>query len=361
MKVAILGANGQVGAEVCMILRNHENISLVPVCRNRLGSAYLRYQGIACRHGYPTDNIQAKMLLGDCPVVANFALSGGMSHKVSEVNKRLIRNSIECSPHGSTILYFSTVAVYGDPTLGKWLRWKNSYTKEKLRCERLAIKYGKEFNKKVYVLRLGHVCGQLQNITNLIQEDIINKNGTVTLPDRKSNVVHVSTVADAILKASSDCLGRPGIYDLLNIPQWTWKEIYEFEANNVGHQAYINHSNNEKTSTVFIKAIDLITHIVKAISSNPVSKECIRSQMVYLPDKINYFLQAIYYKNRAMYEISALNQQTINNNALNWMEMGECQLTALAKTREIIRKKKYSIQNSDLTARWPNDIEMYIK
>ena len=98
MKVAILGANGQVGAEVCLILKNQPGIEVVPVCRNRLGSAYLRYEGVACRHGYPTDGVQSKSLFGDCPVIANFARGSGSLREMADINDRLIRNSMEYSP-----------------------------------------------------------------------------------------------------------------------------------------------------------------------------------------------------------------------------------------------------------------------
>jgi nucleoside-diphosphate-sugar epimerase len=135
-RVAILGANGQVGAEVCLILRNHPEIKLVPICRNRFGSAFLRYQGIACRHGLPAEAEQAAALRGDCDVVVNFALGVGTLRQARDTNERLIKNSIAFSPPMAKIIYFSTTAVYGGVHQGARIRWRSAYAREKLRCER---------------------------------------------------------------------------------------------------------------------------------------------------------------------------------------------------------------------------------
>src|SRR5450631_4191536 len=107
-RVAIIGANGQVGAEVCLILSKHRDIELVPICRNRLGSAFLRSRGIACRHGLPADHKQASLLLGDCDVIVNLALASGSLREASDANRNLINNSIEFSARSAKILYFST-------------------------------------------------------------------------------------------------------------------------------------------------------------------------------------------------------------------------------------------------------------
>ena len=74
-RVAILGANGQVGIEVSLRLRAVEGIEVVPIARNVSGSAFLRSNGMECRHGRISDFAVARSLIGDCDVVVNLALS----------------------------------------------------------------------------------------------------------------------------------------------------------------------------------------------------------------------------------------------------------------------------------------------
>src|SRR5262249_741297 len=94
MRIAVLGANGQVGAELCLLLSRQENVEVVPVCRTPMGSAFLRFHGLACRHGQPANPLEAHRLLGDCDVIANLALTS-LAHNYREamaLHDNLIRN-----------------------------------------------------------------------------------------------------------------------------------------------------------------------------------------------------------------------------------------------------------------------------
>ena len=62
-RIAIVGANGQVGTEVCLRLREVQGIEAVPVVRNPSGSAFLRLNGMTCRHGRIADTKEARELI----------------------------------------------------------------------------------------------------------------------------------------------------------------------------------------------------------------------------------------------------------------------------------------------------------
>lgn len=359
MKVAILGANGQVGGELCLILRNLSQLTLVPVCRNRLGSAFLRYNNIACRHGRVTDRTQAALLLGDCPIVANLALGSGTQREATEANRLLIRNSIECSPPGATILYFSTVAVYGTPHLSSWPRWRNAYARQKLRGERLAIRLGQQCGKKVYVLRLGHVCGDLQSITGLIRREIADGPVTIPAPNRKSNVVYVATIADAILKAASGELGDPGVYDLLNSPQWTWEEVYEHEAVQSGRHLELVRGGAEMPASGPSAGKRLLLAMGGMLLRSPTQKEYFLQILARLSIRLNKRIQAMHYQKRAAQEIAALYRYDVGNDALNWREVGWRFLPTLVETKLLLRRKEFQIgDESARLLRWPDDLQM---
>ena len=100
-RIAVLGANGQVGAEVCLLLRNQPDVELIPVCRNPRSSSYLRYHGMACRHGLPADADQARELFAGADVILDFALAQGLPRDTRRIHEAMIRNSFRCAPAGS--------------------------------------------------------------------------------------------------------------------------------------------------------------------------------------------------------------------------------------------------------------------
>ena len=113
MKIAILGANGQVGAELCLILARQPGVEIVPICRSRMGSAFLRFKGLRCRHGQPSEPHSARQLYGDCDVILNLALvpEGNDARAARRLHRLLISNVAECTKPGAIHIYFSTMSV----------------------------------------------------------------------------------------------------------------------------------------------------------------------------------------------------------------------------------------------------------
>jgi len=48
MKLAVVGANGKVGTELCFLLK--DEIEVVPIVRNRLGAIFLNHNGFNCKN-----------------------------------------------------------------------------------------------------------------------------------------------------------------------------------------------------------------------------------------------------------------------------------------------------------------------
>src|SRR5580658_494212 len=232
-KIAILGANGQVGAEVCLLLRQMASLDIIPVCRSRSGSAFLRWQGIACRHGRPADPQEASRLLGDCEVIANFALSSGNPAQIRITEDLLVQNAFKYSPPGATIIHFSTQSVYGDPRPGSFVRWRNPYGRAKLLTERTVHKAQRQWRKPAFILRLGHVCGELQGISQDIRTELLERRAVLPEIDVPSNTVLTVVIAEAIRQIANEKI-EPGTYDLMNCPHWTWRQAYAFEAQQCG-------------------------------------------------------------------------------------------------------------------------------
>ena len=75
--IAVIGANGQVGSEVCLFLSEMDGIEVVPICRSELGAAPLRSWGLESRFGALTGSEEARRLLAGCHLVADFTLPRG--------------------------------------------------------------------------------------------------------------------------------------------------------------------------------------------------------------------------------------------------------------------------------------------
>ena len=81
-RIGIIGANGQVGSEVCLFLTLRNDVEVVPICRTEIASSFLRRCGLACRHGRASDRADAERLLADLDLIADFSLPTGSASEV---------------------------------------------------------------------------------------------------------------------------------------------------------------------------------------------------------------------------------------------------------------------------------------
>lgn len=347
-RIAILGAGGQVGAEVTLLLKD----GIVPICRNKSSSAFLRYNGVACRHGSVTDASQAARLIGDCDVIANFALGSGSPREAREANQRMIENSIWYSPAGAKIIYFSTLAIdRGSSRVRQFLR-NDAYAQEKLFCERLVRRLGQRAGKDVFVLRLGHVCGQLQAMTGEIRKAI--GEGPVPMVAEGiclSNTVYTATIADAIAHIAAG-LEQPGTYDLLNKPQWTWSEVYQYESRKVGFPLRLQSANHIDRHG-FRATVAGMIRIEQFMSP---LREGARTLLAYLPKRMGLRLQALHYQRMAGAQIYALAAKSPLPDAMEWPAIKARYLTSLSKTRELLDSDAVLIDRTVSATAFPADI-----
>jgi dTDP-4-dehydrorhamnose reductase len=333
-KLAILGANGQVGAELCLMLAGHEDLALIPVCRNRSGSAFLRWKGIACRHGRVADPEDARRLLADCDVVVNCSLATGTPADIRRIEDSIVQNAFAYSKPGATVIHFSTQSVYGDPRADRRIRWRNPYGRAKLFTERSVLAAGRRYNKAAYILRLGHVCGALQDISNTIRAQVKADSVLLPLPDRSSNTVYTAAIEGAILQIIRG-ESTPGTYDLMNTPRWTWKEVYEYEGVQCGVRFSPTH-----VATAGDSGANAVPRLVVKLAGSLTSIQWVRDALsklfAHIPDAANARAQAWWYKRRAKTEISALNGTQILADHLTWIENGKRFFPASTPTRDLL-------------------------
>jgi nucleoside-diphosphate-sugar epimerase len=335
LKLGVVGANGQVGAELCLLLATRPDIELIAICRNRSGSAFLRWQGISCRHGRVADPTDAPRLLGDCDVVVNSALASGAPAQIRRSEDRIIQSIFAYSKNSATIVHFSTQTVYGDPRPNRWIRWRNPYGRAKLASERRVRLEGRRTKKPTFILRLGHVCGELQKISILIREDIRARNVILPVENRSSNTVYTAAIIGAIEQIIRGA-AVPGTYDLMNTPRWTWREVYEYEAGicKLPLGAEILESPRASWNAgVTEPALRLAGSLVAA----PQVRDIFAKLFAYLPDSANARLMARWYTKRAQTEIASLSGAREPAEHLSWVENGVRFFPAEIATLDLMR------------------------
>jgi nucleoside-diphosphate-sugar epimerase len=275
-------------------------------------------------------------------------------------NNRIIENSIKYSAKGAKIIYFSTMSVYGEPRPERFFNRPGAYGKEKLHGERYAIRMGRKYGKQVFVLRLGHVCGDLQNITYKIREII--KAGSVYMPSDGqilSNTIYTATIAEAICNIASG-LEQPGVYDLMCVPQWAWRDVYGYEANRIGQILQVENIGEPKRKRLIAFFKRLPKQLISAMITNAFIKEAGNKILSRMPENLNMCIKASYSKARAKGEIAGLSSRQMSHSALSWDPVGSKYLASLSKTKDLLEKKNlFKIPERIASKAFPPDIPYY--
>jgi len=357
-RVAVLGANGQVGAELCLLLAGVPGIDLVPISRNRSGSAFLRWHGIRCRHGRPAVAAEAQSLLVDCDVVINSALASGTPAQMRQVEDAIVHNAFAFSRATALIIHFSTQSVNGDPTAGRLIRWRSLYGRAKLATEARVRAQARRFRKTAFIFRLGHVCGALQQISNDIRQEI--SEDRVVLPERDmpSNTVYTATIVEAVLAVIRGQVS-PGRYDLMNVPQWTWRAVYEYEARVIGHELRPRIATAPSAPAPLpVRAIRGMARFAADAAAGPFARQLVATALARLPPRLSERGQAWWYRKRARSEIALLPSCREPADHLFWEANGSHFIDALTSTAELLERSPRIDLTRPRTAMWSEDLRL---
>ncbi|MEK6902400.1 MAG: NAD(P)-dependent oxidoreductase [archaeon] len=230
MRIAIVGANGHVGLELCFLFERADH-EVIPIVRNELGAAFLRRHGFAPRVADVNDSEDVTRALKGADIIvlaANATDVGGSSRKSLNINQKMIENAIRFGE--GTVVYFSSIRAFSrkvDPTCGRIIT--PAYDAEKRKLEKVFLRTLSKYHKNGVVFRLGHVFGPFQPRTKGIRTFCSTHNPIEVQGngDTPSNVIHTVTIVEAILRAPT--LSK-GVYSLVNQPNWTWNEVFTHYA-----------------------------------------------------------------------------------------------------------------------------------
>ena len=337
MKLAVIGANGQVGTELCFLLR--ENVDLIPIVRNKLGKIFLEHNGFKCRIADISQEKDAEENLRDIDVVVITAyavdpLSGSQSQISKTINEKIIKNSVRFSSENSTIIYMSTIRAFAhkvDPTTSRF--WPPRYDNEKQHLERVMLSECRKRRKRGFPLRIGHVYGENQGSTKNIKKILSNKKIVIQAsPESKSNVVHTVTLKDAILKCTQPEV-KPRVYSVVNHPQWNWKDVFEYY--------------NKKTQIEFKPSTPMSRNtndfLWKIIKSN---RKYIIPILDHLPRRFDKDIQRKRSMKKILLEISMLkDEETVSSVDFGYKPIPGPFLPGLTETRELLKKCSLEVFN----------------
>jgi nucleoside-diphosphate-sugar epimerase len=249
LRLAIVGAGGRVGSVLLDELSRVPGVEAVGICRNRVVAAPLALAGLSVRIG-SIEGGEATRLLGDCDVIVNCALPASGSGTVRRENRRLV-DALFATDGAECIVQLSSVAVYrkrfGQPD--SFERPRPTTPDTKLDVERHVRELARGHPARTLVLRLGHVFGPAQWVSGMVADWAAA--GTPALPfDGRlpSNAIHARNIAVALRAAISD--ERQGTFNLLNEPELTMRELFDWHTSAMGLPPLASMSDEESARQV---------------------------------------------------------------------------------------------------------------
>jgi dTDP-4-dehydrorhamnose reductase len=256
MKIAVVGANGQVGREVSLFL-SVMGVDVIPISRTELGGIFLERCGLNCRYGSVSDEKEVKILLDGCDLVVDFAHPNDLPSKIRKAVKSNIDNISKHAPKGASYVYISTISAFGmrhdDSKMKNYFFSRTTYAADKRYLERHAL--AQQNKRDIYVLRLSQVHGELQKVS----QEFINETacGKVNLPfsaDTGSYTVFCYSLAEAMINIAQG-KEQPGRYTFVSTPKWSWGEVYSYWAYRSGIEFELTSHENVNQQNIGLRSI----------------------------------------------------------------------------------------------------------
>jgi len=252
-RVAVLGANGQVGTELCFYLKVMGFCEPIAITRSPNSTALLSRAGIDCRSGDLAKPQIAAKQLNDCDLIFDLALPNGKNlHETKRMLRARTTSIFSVARPSKGFVLASTTSVY---RFSASLPFFRNYRSMKLFSERLSQSLGAKHGVPVYVFRLGEVHGELQSCSNSLRRDLLRNTRPIHVPDQPSNAIFVFSIAEAIRTVLFERT-TPNIYTMISQPVWSFADLVEWYAGKLG-----------LTATVIVERVRLTSPIAHGFSA----------------------------------------------------------------------------------------------
>lgn len=235
LKVAILGANGQVGSELALLLSDAAVVDVRGVLRSDYGAALLRLAGLPYAVAGFDDANALAAALGDRDLVVDLTYPAGQLAEIPDLLDANMRAVMRAMRRGARYLHMSSIMAFGMPSgrlvLRDYRTARASYGYIKRWGERRAVRLGRAHGVETFVFRLGQVHGALQAVTQEYRARAESRTFRLTgEPGELSTTVFMNAVADAVLVCGRGEVEPGRTYTLVSNPQWTLAELGEVYA-----------------------------------------------------------------------------------------------------------------------------------
>lgn len=229
--VAIIGANGQVGKSILADKEFNDQYNVIALCRSVEAKKAIEHYDVEKRVGLLTEGEGQRLITG-CSMVINLAWPSGKTSDTLRISREILQ-SVVSHKDVTCLIQISSVAVYGEFIMPQSSfespKPDARYGLLKLRFEDEAIQLSRAHNKRLMLLRLGHVFGHRQwwsrfIVQAILREELLPYDGT-----RLSNSVHCSEVPHILATMLKDYT-TPLIVNGPSIPQRSWREVFDWHS-----------------------------------------------------------------------------------------------------------------------------------
>ena len=252
--IVVLGANGQVGTEVCLYLSMLPDVRLTGLVRAKYNAVLLDLAGISNEVlDYQNLSPAAATLLSQADAVFDCTFPGGQQQQLVSLIQENARAVIAAMSRNATFIHCSSISAFGMPTNSPDLRnyrfARTGYAKVKRMAERQITALGRQHRVRTCHLRLGQVHGVLQSVTRQLF-GLIEHGGFTAMgrPDALCNVAFAHSVALSCRRAASGLIDDGQIETVVANPQWTLETLYDTYRQLTEREFQVNYRSNVTTT-----------------------------------------------------------------------------------------------------------------
>ena len=254
IRIAILGSNGQVGAEVAAYLSLKQDVDVLCLVRSVYSAALFRVLAIPYAVYDPSKVSILSELLCDRDIVVDCTYPGVELPDIAQMIRRNMRVVFQSMRQDSTYVHMSSIMAFGMANGARFVKrhaWcRTSYAYIKRSAEHHAQIAGRKHNVRVFNLRLGQVHGLLQGVTQEFRTFL--KQPSLVVQGTRSDLttsVFAYPVSQAILNCGTG-LVEPGLHTVVSSPQWTLGELFDYYLARYPACARIRFSEPDETSAL---------------------------------------------------------------------------------------------------------------
>lgn len=265
INIVILGANGQVGTEVCLYLSMQPDVQISGMVRAQYGAILLELAGIPWTVlDYHKISPASAEVLSHADAVVDCTFPAGQQQQLIPLIEQNTRAVMQVMKKGATYIHSSSISAFGmpnnSPALKNYRIARTSYAKVKRMAEKRITNLGKKHSINTCHLRLGQVHGVLQSVTRQLKS-MIQRGGFTAIgdPDVLCNVAFAHSVAEAYKQAALGKIADGQIQTVVANPQWTLSQLYATYQHLSSHDFKVKY----KTTQVASKRTSLVNRAVR--------------------------------------------------------------------------------------------------